>query len=86
MAENAKCPCIYGLIRIPVNLLLEGSYLNLKDKQALSLVEQKLLGQLSVLPFRGSKVKDVVECLNFCRALPIKLAYLPTWCNHGKDS
>ena len=53
---------VYSRSEDVMNLLLEGSYLNLKEKQDLSAAAQRMLGQLSVVGFRASKGKKYQIC------------------------
>ena len=77
---------VYSRSEDVVKLLLDGSYLNLKEKQVLLPAEQRMLGQLSAVAFRGSKGKHIIECATFHRCMPVRLACLPTWHHHGKNS
>ena len=57
-----------------MNLLLEGSHINLKHKQVLLSTKEKLLGQLAGVAFCSTKAKTVLELPNFPREMAIKIA------------
>ena len=69
--EDSKIVVLSSLLEVyvhsgdAVNLLLEGSHLDLKGKQVLLLAKQRLLGQLSAVTFCSTKAKDIVEFPNF---------------------
>ena len=65
-----------------IDLVSQGLCLN--EKKKLSSEEERLLGQLAVVGFRGSKVTDVLTLRNFPRTMPIQIAKLPHLRKHGQ--